>query len=199
MKFMRLVSRGARILGKTTIVLFCLWHAGALFIHTLPPAAAGMIPDALRSHVSPIVNPYMMANGQWQNWDLFSPDPMRRISRYRVVALQENIWTTLRILEPATARFWRSSGEFSYPLQLEDGGATELFSRYLRALCTPLGLTEGTPVALMVDYAILPESPPENDWAAWRKDTTDDWDQWTAAVTPCPAIGDPAMIPMNFL
>ena len=183
--------------GKIIIVLFCLWQAGALFVHTLPPAAAGTIPTALRTHVSPITDPYILFTGQWQNWDLFSPDPMRRISRYRIEALLENTWTTLTILEPSTARFWRRSGEFSYPLQLEDSGATELFTRYLRSLCAPLGLKEGTPVALVVEYAILPESPLGNDWARWRGDMTHGWDQWTAAVTPCPAMDNPAMIPMN--
>ena len=154
------------------------------------------MPEMVRAHVLPIVEPYLLFTNQWQNWDLFSPDPMRRTSRYHIAARLGSTWTTLRILEPSTARLWRRSDEFSFPLQMEENESIELFERYLRALCAPLGLREGTSVALVVEYTILPESPPRSGWARWRAMMVNGWDWWTVAITPCPAPGDPAIIPL---
>lgn len=208
---------GVTVMVKTFIVLFCTWHALALLVYTLPPSVAEALPEGLRSRAGT----YLLAINQWQSWELFSPDPMRRMTRYRVdarlpsgasaqaglpVAPDQSTaareWRTVRTLEPANARLWRRSDEFSYPQRLDDGGtdAPDLSVRYLRALCAPLGLPEGTPVALTVEYIILPEQPPDDDWALWRAMMDPaGWDVWPVAVAPCPAPDDPALVPFRLL
>jgi hypothetical protein len=187
------------LLQRAGIVLFCIWHMVAVAVFVIPAQAQGTATQALREHVLPIVRPYLLITSQWQNWDLFSPDPMRRTTRYRVDALTAGFWKPVKILEPALQHFWRSD-EFSYVIRLEDGGVgvEDLWLRYVRALCAPLGLPEATPVRLVVEYAILPASAPAEGWEAWRGNAAN-WFQWQAAITPCPAPDDPSVIPFSHL
>ncbi|NOS66781.1 MAG: hypothetical protein HOO67_00200 [Candidatus Peribacteraceae bacterium] len=194
-----------RIAAKTAVVLFCLWHGAAIFVNTMQPGPAAYVPEAFRAYA----NTYLLATNQWQSWNLFSPDPMRRMTRYRIDArlpmegqtAMSGGWRTVRVLEPANARPWRRSDEFSFVQQLDNGGrdVPALYVRYLRALCAPLGLPEGTPVSLTAEYIVLPEKPTGGDWALWRAMMVNGWDMWPSAVAPCPAPDDPAIIPITWL
>ena len=186
-------------IGKTFIVLFCLWHMTAVAITAMPGQASGMIVDALRQQMLPILQPYLLWTSQWQNWDLFSPDPMRRITRYRIDARKAlEPWHTVALLEPANAPFWRTD-EYSYVQQLENGnfGAGDLLTRYVRSTCAPLGLAQDTTVRLTIEYLILPIVSASSDWAQWQWIVRAPWNEWVGAIAPCPDPDDPAVVPMT--
>lgn len=54
----------ARILAN----LFVVFHLLTLFVWTLPNGA-------LRNHLAPHIEKYMLASALWQNWEMFSPSP----------------------------------------------------------------------------------------------------------------------------
>ena len=194
-------SRTVTLVWKTCIAFFCLWHAVAIAVYTIPVDATGALVDAARTYVRPAVEPYLLLTSQWQMWELFSPNPIRRVTRYRIdIRMKDGEWRTLRTLEPATAPVWRSD-EYSYVQRLEDDGDAfaELWTRYARSTCAPLGLREGTPVRIVVEYLILPEKPTNGQWSFWQRTMRSRWDEWVAAVAPCPAPDDPGVIPISFL
>ncbi len=188
------------ILGKGLIVLFCIWHAVAIAVYTFPVQATGVIVDTLRTRVTPIVQPYLLLTSQWQMWELFSPDPMRRISRYRIDARTvEYGWQTLKVLDAKTTSFGFAD-DFSYLQQMEEPGEgkEELRARVLASFCKPLGLPEGAFVALIVEYLIIPDTVPEGGWKEWQRTVRGNWYWWVAAILPCPSPDDPSVIPVSY-
>lgn len=188
-----------RVLAKAGVAMFFFWHAGVIAIGTIPQHDAGAVSTALLTHAVPVVQPYLLLTSQWQNWDLFSPDPMRRMSRYRIEARVkgEPQWRILKTIEPASDRLWRSD-EFAFWQRLEDGGpgTEELWRRTAQSLCEPLGLSDDSLIAIVVEYTILPDKPVRGNWGLWRTMTKGSWQSWTPVVTPCPARGDPGILPM---
>jgi hypothetical protein len=55
---------------KTLISLFIIWHIFAVSVWLLSPGAVNF-------YLSKIVAPYMQITGFWQNWTMFSPNPLR--------------------------------------------------------------------------------------------------------------------------
>ncbi len=46
-----------------------------------------------------LARPYVLSFSQWQKWDIFSPDPLRRSSLYSVDMLKDEGWQPLRTID----------------------------------------------------------------------------------------------------
>src|SRR5437764_493460 len=60
---------------RNLIILFCLWHMTAVAVFLLPQRAWNRA-------IKQLTTPYVLLTSQWQQWDIFSPDPLRRVSFY---------------------------------------------------------------------------------------------------------------------
>jgi len=60
------------------LIAFFLFHAAAVALYSIPREGVTGFPQALRAASMPIVSPYLLRTAQWQVWNLFAPDPLRR-------------------------------------------------------------------------------------------------------------------------
>lgn len=74
------------------IVPFCLFHMTAVALYLLP---ADQVPERLEHAihaVRTVTNPYILSLSQWQRWDIFAPDPLRKESTYRLEKRVRGQW-----------------------------------------------------------------------------------------------------------
>ena len=137
------------------IVAFCLWHCAAVAVYLLPNGT----PEPLSSVISQakgVVTPYMLSFSQWQWWDIFSPDPMRRASEYRIDININGMWKPVRFVTYNSLPWAERAKEIKILERLEDDWGT-LIPFYLRPICATLARSEGSTVRLVAVSTILPD------------------------------------------
>lgn len=145
---------------RAAIILFCLWHMAAIALYALPDAARDPLTVSLRTTLQPIIRPYVLLFSQWQQWNLFSPDPLRRIVTYRVEIDRGDRWEPIRTIEPGVYSTFRHASEFKFLGRLLEGARTTfpLVARFLERQCGELDLATGSHVRLTYLVSVLPLS-----------------------------------------
>ncbi len=136
--------------------------------------------------VNPWTRPYILLTGQWQQWNLFSPDPLRRISQYRVDQSINETWHTVLAID-ASLPYPRRAGMTKTLRRIEDRGSNDaLTQRFLALVCRDKGIPEGMKVRLQRRYSVLPKPSEPLSMQQWRE-YTPQWNEDTLAEIPCPA------------
>ena len=99
----------ASFLLKGGIILFCVWHMFAVAIFALPRSASDELSTGVRHVFLPLVSPYVFTTSQWQQWNMFSPNPLRTITRYSCEVQQGDDWRRVGIIGPEEFRGLRSA------------------------------------------------------------------------------------------
>ena len=156
--------------SRTAIILFCLWHMAAIGLYALPSEAHDPLTETLRSHALPIVRPYVLLTSQWQQWNLFSPNPLRRVTTYRIEVDRDGKWEALRTLNAESFGFLRHATEYKNLSRILEGGeqTLPLIEHFLQRECTDADLPAGTHVRLMYDYYVLPRLTRSASVREWR-------------------------------
>jgi hypothetical protein len=169
---MRLASLPSRA-GKTIVILLCLAHMAAVGVYSIPADAHDPLAELGRRVISPQVAPYILTTSQWQQWNMFSPEPLHRFGEYRIQTLKNNQWVTIRTLTSENIPWWRHGGELKLIRLLEEPNTEALRVRYLQQLCRPLGLNADDVIRLELHVAYVPLAPPEGGWSAWTPEWVD--------------------------
>ena len=134
----------------------------AVRLDALPDAANDGFSKALRPLQS-FVRPYVLLTSQWQQWNLFSPDPLRRIVTYRMEKEEIKGWSTVETFDAGTYSVFRQASEFKFLGRLLEGGQTQLplVANFLQQECTAKMLPLGTHVRLVYLSSViaLPQHP----------------------------------------
>ena len=163
------------ILQRTIIILFCLYHVMAVGLFSMPTDDKRMEP--LRQAVLPYIRPYLLTTSQWQQWNLFAPDPLRRVTEFAIEKRQGNAWVLSKSLTPKTLPWWGDTDELKLLRRLEDGGDAfaPLRRRYLEMHCHEENLRRGTWLRLAVRWFAIQKPPfpvPTQQWGvaapAWN-------------------------------
>lgn len=173
-----------RLFLKTGIVLFVLWHMVAVATFSLPTAAQDAVTTWARTKTVPHVTPYLMVTSQWQQWNLFSPDPLRRIVLYRIeIQNAEGTWAYATSITPATYGIWRNATHFkilSQTLAEDRNDLLPLREHVAQILCREFDLPPERPMRIWYEVAIVPYVLPSHSWS-W-------WSAWTPTYEPILAI-----------
>lgn len=116
-------------LRQTLIIAFCVWHMTAVTLYLVPAKGIKVMVQAQN-----ITKPYILLLSQWQKWDIFAPDPMRRVSAYRVDLRTGDTWMPMTYIDPAHIEWWRAAREMKVLGRLEEGW-NKLSPSYLRMYC----------------------------------------------------------------
>lgn len=127
----------------------------AVGISSMPVEARDPLTPGLRRRLFPIVRPYLLATSQWQLWNLFSPDPLRRVSEHRIDRLEGGRWIPTKTWNRETIGFTKNADTFKLFERIE--GSPLLWQRFLELQCTELLLRSGTPVRISQRSFILPQ------------------------------------------
>ena len=165
-------------IGKIVIVAFCLWHMFAVAVYSLPLDVQDPSFVRVRESLRPIVMPYLFATSQWQQWNLFSPDPLRRVTSY-VLQVKEKTtgdWKDFAVINRKTVPWSALSRELKLLGNLEGGdGYIPIRKAVLQTYCKTLNLPAGTPIRLAYDQYVLPQpAEPESKtfWQTYRPQIT---------------------------
>ncbi len=183
------MRRLAHFLTHGCIVLFCLWHMAAMGAYAVPDPAEDPVSMWIRERVQPWVRPYAYALSQWQQWNLFSPDPMRRETEYviqAVTATGSERPRTITDLGPRMLPWWRSNDEMTSIRKIEDYENSAVFlEHYLSSYCHLLARAPRLKrLQLRGRMQVLPRVTPfqrQDWWTDWKPE----WESWTAASIDC--------------
>lgn len=172
--------------GKCFIVAFCLWHMCAVLIYTVPRIAEDPFATLAKERLIPRITPYLLVTSQWQLWDLFSPDPMRRITVYDIQAKQNGIWTTVEHIAPGSYPWWEHAARFKLLLNTLDefNVRKEVRLKFLQLQCRDHALVADTPIRLQMTYYVIPI--PQRGERTWWKKPLPSMKTYTAIDTLCP-------------
>ncbi len=163
-----------RIFAKVGIALFCVWHMLAVGLYCIPPDTKDAASTWLRKNGMPYVQKYMMITSQWQQWNLFAPNPLRRIVFYKVEKQNaKGEWAFVTSINDHTYRPWRHAVRFKLLGQALEEKTTRplLAERALQVLCKELSLEPGANVRIWHDITVVPyihPSPRKQWWDIWK-------------------------------
>ncbi len=173
---------------KLAIALFVIWHAFAVAVYPIPRDARDPIAMWVKLDLLPIVTPYMLITSQWQLWNLFSPDPLRRVTFYKIEAQSGDTWHEIETIQPGSFSTWRHAVQFKLMSNMLDEfsqNRAPLAGRYLHLKCEEYGLAEGTSVRLTYMYYVIPYHERRESrawWDAWKPEMN----EHIGFTTECP-------------
>ncbi len=174
-----------RPVAQWLLIAFCAWHMAAVGLYAIPTSVTDPGIKGMRDLALPLIRPYILLTSQWQQWNLFSPDPLRRVVNYHIEAQEHGTWKTVNIIAPQTLPWWRNAYELKFTANLEDDtdSAKQLRGQYLLNQCALLGLAPGTPVQLTFLYYVMPQTG-----GTWWRTFRPQWTRTVGATTSCPSV-----------
>lgn len=176
-------------LKKIGLIVFVIWHMFAVSVYSIPRDAKDMYATWSRQVLLPKVTPYMLITSQWQLWNLFSPDPLRRVTFYRIETETNGDWYELTTIQPGTFSAWRHATWFKLLGNIWnefDEPKSPLAGRMLHLLCKEHNVQEHTPIRLVYEYYVIPQHQKRESatwWNAWKPQTS----SYIGFTTECPA------------
>lgn len=164
-------------LYKIIVILFCFWHAGAVAVYAIPQESRDPVSSWFKNTILPKVANYVLITSQWQQWNLFAPDPLRRVTYYTIEQWNGQEWSLLQSLQPGTYSWWRHAAQFKvFERLLEEGNTWKvpLRQRYLTSFCQDFSLPQGTILRLVYHNYIIPREPLIRS-VAWWNTFTPEW------------------------
>lgn len=168
-----------RTFAKTGIALFCVWHMAAIGFYTIPDDADDPFTRWAEEHVIPHVTEYVLVTSQWQQWNLFSPNPLRRIVYYRLETQNPyGEWAYVASINNRTYGPFRHATRFKLLGQAleEETNRPELAERAAQVLCREHGMALGAGIRIWHEITVIPyvHPSPSKEW----------WDAWTPRFEP---------------
>lgn len=133
------------------------------------------------------VRPYLLVTGQWQRWNLFSPDPLRRNSTYLMdVQNDDKTWRTFKVISPENVEWWRRAFSLKTMRRLEqEDKHGPIRDRFLKLHCILEGIRPGRTVRMRKKYFVLDKTPKLSDPAYWEN-WEPEWKEKAFGETVCP-------------
>lgn len=136
-------------------------------IYSIPTDGNG-IAQTVRFKLLPIIRPYILTLSQWQQWNLFSPNPLRRVTTFHLDVQQGTTWVPLKSFDPRQESAWNKDTYMLKALITFDSN-DELYNSSLLALmrsyCISDLIPQGTTLRMRRDYYIVPhDKEPVSEW-----------------------------------
>ena len=175
-----------RGLLKAVIACFVLWHMTAVLLYNLYDVDDVPVLGWLQEHRN-IARPYLLITSQWQRWNLFSPDPLRRVIEMDIDINLNGEWKTMHTVSHNTVSWWQRASELKIIRRLEEDELAELQARYMHDYCRSRKLAAGTQLRLRKRWFVIPKHEKTLSrewWNTWQPEWHDD----ILTDTSCPNI-----------
>lgn len=174
---------------RVFVALFVVWHMAAVTYYALPGQGTNWIPRPVHEAIQANIQPYLFTLSQWQIWNLFAPDPLRRVSEYHVDAydVASGTWQRLDTIKPGRFPVWRHTGRFKVYADLLEGDAQlhPIVESFLHGYCQRNALQQNTLVRLQVAVYVLPKDG-KHHTIEWWKSYVPDYSVLKEHSTRCP-------------
>lgn len=178
-----------RTLAKQLVIIgFVTWHAFAIAVYSTPREAQDPVGKWMRENLVPRVMPYVLITSQWQLWNLFSPDPLRRVTFYKVDVWDGVEWHEVTTYQPGSFSIWRHATQFKMLGNLLDENAqnrSPLAGRFLHLFCKEKDIPADTRIRLQYVHYTIPYHTERHSrawWDAWNPE----FGVYTGFETACP-------------
>ena len=175
-----------RGLTKVAIALFVVWHMSATFMYSLyhvenVPVLAWLYEKR------PLIRPYVLATSQWQRWNLFSPDPLRRVIEFEFDQKIDGSWVNVYTLNEKNVTWFQRAPELKIMRRMEDEKMRPLQKRYVEDFCRRNRIPEGAEMRLRRRWFVILRLKTTQStawWQAWEPN----WKDTELLQMTCPAL-----------
>lgn len=175
------------------IPCFCVLQIAAVGSYTVFPLFEGvgkkwlgMDADAtISADIKTTLRPYILATSQWQKWNLFSPDPLRRVTR---IVLEEKVgtdWQLFTEFSDDTVPWWRKAYTLKMMRRLEEKNIA-VQKRWLELQCAAFDVIPRRAIRMRRVYYVIPRDGRVVTPAFWKDWEPQFYDE-VLAETFCPA------------
>lgn len=178
-----LPSRG---IIKVSIALFVVWHMFALGIYSLTSTEGYPALEWLNTKRS-FVRPYVLMTSQWQHWNLFSPNPLRRVTEMDFKKYENGKWETVLILNEKNVSFFRRAPELKLMRRMDADYMKPLRERYVHDICRVQEIPAGTRMLIQKRWHVIPKHT-KTESKKWWNNWEPNWQQKIDLETTCPPI-----------
>ena len=115
--------------------------------------------------------PYVLSTSQWQRWNLFSPDPLRRVVEMDIEQNINGRWVTVHTINEKNLGWWQKAPELKIMRRMEDDDKLPLRRQYVQDYCRTHALETGTHMRLRKRWFIIPKhatAASASQWNAWQ-------------------------------
>ena len=166
-------------LGRLIVAIFVLWHAFSVAVYATPRESTDRFSMSVRHTLIPVIRPYLLLTSQWQLWNLFAPNPLRRVTVYRIDVEDAAGWRERETVKPGTFSVFRHATQFKMLGNLFDDPGEQtrhLADRFLHLTCRDAQIAPGTPIRLQLLSTVIPKplKPMPPQW----------WNQWEPVYAP---------------
>jgi hypothetical protein len=164
-------------LRHALIILFCLFHMAAVAAYAIPSPAADRFSSWIRTRITPKVRPYLLVTSQWQQWNMFSPDPIRVVTRYVIERRDGDAWIEHRAIDADSVSWWRHAASMKALDRLleQKPSLVPLREYFLRFFCADEELASGGALRLVYLTSFIPyhrKLQTISWWRAWKPEWT---------------------------
>ncbi len=177
------------LFGKTAVAVSVVLHMAAVLAFSVPSAASGWPASFLRDTVNPQLGPYLLMTSQWQEWNLFAPDPQRQVRTFAVDAEDGVRWKTVASFGPGAFPWWRHAtyAKLLPAALMKERLDYDVFrERFLQILCNDLGLAPNVMVRLRENMKMIPYTDTHQTDTWWDAQDTNA-DTTVIHITNCNA------------
>lgn len=174
------------VFAQCCIVIFCLWHMFAVLVFAIPRESRDSFSMNVRAVLLPVVTPYMYTTSQWQLWNVFAPDPLQRITLYRVEEQTADGWSVVDTIKPGSYAWWRHANYFKYTENVLGSSNEGAQAQFLIQECTQRNIAPHTLLRLSQYSSTIPTPPHPGSMAFWNAWTTE-WEQFVLVTASCPS------------
>ncbi|MDB4978774.1 MAG: hypothetical protein JWM56_960 [Candidatus Peribacteria bacterium] len=159
---------------RAFIVVFCLWHMGATALYAIPASVRDPLSVFVKQSILPVIRPYFLVTSQWQQWNLFSPDPLMRVTKYTFERQTATGWQHIAQLDIPPATRNKNIDIFKILNRLDGDGDKDqpVRAAFVRSYCTAAGVPPNGHLRLHTTYYDIPLT----------KLTYAQWQQWQPAI-----------------
>jgi hypothetical protein len=160
------MTQGHRAL-RWVIILFCVFHMAAVAIYCIPDESKDHVSRFIAQHGTPLVRPYLLITSQWQKWNIFSPDPIRRVSVYRIEMDRNGVWIPALRIDPFSIPWWKHAKTLKLLNNIQDNpdsGGEVLLSFLCRTNIVPGGAL----VRFTADISVIPSPAELKEMGGWN-------------------------------
>ncbi|HLD07876.1 MAG TPA: hypothetical protein VJB60_02310 [Candidatus Peribacterales bacterium] len=128
------------------VLLFFALHAFSIGVESIPSDVENPLTRGVRFFFQPMTNMYINATAQWQNWNLFAPDPFKESILFTVESLTPSGTLESRAITPHSIPWYSRTNTFKFFRFLSRDGEKYVEARraFLHSLCTRWDFPPGT-------------------------------------------------------
>lgn len=160
----------------------------AIAVYALPPDVNTPLVKWLKDNPRVVVKKYVLTTGQWQLWNIFAPNPLRRITFFSLEAKQGDEWKEMTRMDTAHLPWWSQAYTLKISRRLEKESKYQVFrERITVRYCELLPLPPGTEIRLVKNSYVIPRNEIRNSfswWNSWKPE----WSRSVDVETACPPV-----------